>query len=116
MIRFRMAELMAEHSFRTGRRVEWREVADATGIHRTTLSKMLNSPAYNATVSNIDLLCRYFGCTVGDLLVYVPDEDAPVLMQATFKGPKAKTAAASAGARARHGKRAAANTEKTQPE
>jgi putative transcriptional regulator len=105
MIRIRLAELMAEHSFRAGRRVEWREVAEATGIHRATLSKMVSSIGYNATIANIDRLCRYFECATGDLLVYVPDEDAPAAVKASFKGPKANTEAATAGARARFGKR-----------
>ncbi len=104
MIRFRLAELMAEHSFRQGRRVEWKEVADATGIHRTTLSKMINARGYNATTSNIDLLCKYFGCAVGELLVYVPDEELDMPVKSSFKGPAANTPAASAGARARHAK------------
>ncbi len=103
MIRIRLAELMAEHSFRAGRRVEWREVAEATGIHRATLSKMVSSIGYNATIANIDRLCRFFSCTPGDLLVYVADEEAPAAVKASFKGPKAKTEAAGAGARARHG-------------
>jgi hypothetical protein len=67
---------------------------------------MLNSRGYNATTSNIDLLCRYFDCTVGDLLVYVPDESLETLVKSTFKGPKANTPAAGAGARARHAKSA----------
>jgi putative transcriptional regulator len=75
MIRLRLTELLADSSFRQGRRVEWREVAEATGIHRTTLSKMANTRGYNATLSNLDLLCRYFRCQVGDLAVYVPDEE-----------------------------------------
>lgn len=101
MIRFRLAEVMAEHSFRTGRRVEWREVAEATGIHRTTLSKMLNLLGYNATVGNVDLLCRYFGCNVGDLLVYVADENAPGFVQATSRNTDNKTDASTASEPAR---------------
>lgn len=104
MIRIRLAELMAEHSFHAGRRVEWKEVAEATGIHRATLSKMVSSIGYNATIANLDRLCRYFKCTPGDLLVYVPDEEAPAAVKASFKGPRANTEAASAGARARYAK------------
>lgn len=77
VIRLRLTELLAEASFRRGRRVELLEVAQATGIHRTTLSKMVNVRGYNATLGNIDALCKYFGCGVGDLAVYVPDEDVP---------------------------------------
>lgn len=74
MIRLRLAEQMADKSFRDKRRHEWKDVAEATGIHRATLSKMLNIPGYNATLENLDKLCCFFQCQVGDLAVYVPDE------------------------------------------
>ncbi len=38
---------------------------------------MVNVRGYNATLSNIDALCKFFGCGVGDIATYVPDEDAP---------------------------------------
>lgn len=74
MIRFKLAEVMAEYSFRMGKRYEWQEVSKATGIHRSTLSKMVNSRGYNSTTDNIDALCRFFSCKVEDLMVYVPDD------------------------------------------
>lgn len=79
MIRLRLAELLADKAFRRGRRVELLEVAQATGIHRTTLSKMINVRGYNATLANIDSLCKFFGCGVGDIATYVPDEDVPAV-------------------------------------
>lgn len=75
MIRLRLPELLAELSFRQGRRVGLQEIADGTGIHRTTLSKMINVRGYNASLSNVDSLCRFFGCQVGDVALYVPDEE-----------------------------------------
>ena len=87
MIRLRLTELLADLSFRQGRRIEWREVAAETGIHRTTLSKMANARGYNATISNLDLLCRFFKCQVGDLAVYVPDEELEAPGAMSFKGP-----------------------------
>ena len=74
MIRFKLAELLADKSFREKRRIEWREVAAATGIHPSTLSRMLSTPRYNAKTDNLNALCAFFGCTTGDLIVYVPDE------------------------------------------
>lgn len=71
MIRLRLAELLAEKAFQEKRRIEWKEVAEHTGLHRTTISKMLNIPGYNASMENIDHLCRYFKCQVGDVAVYV---------------------------------------------
>lgn len=74
MIRFLLTERLAERSFKLGRRLEWREVAEATGIHRTTLSRMVNTRGYNASAHNLDSLCRYFDCELGELAVYVPDD------------------------------------------
>lgn len=77
MIRFRLPELLADKAFREKRRLDWKEVAEATGIHRSTLSRMLNTPGYNATTDNLDRLCAFFGCQVGDVVVYVPEEKQP---------------------------------------
>lgn len=88
MIRFRLTELLADKSFRTGARIDWKDVASATGIHRTTLSRMINSRGYNASTSNLDSLCRYFGCGLGELAVYVPDEEIDVPVEKSFRGPK----------------------------
>ena len=74
MIRFLLSERLAERSFKLGRRLEWREVAEETGIHRTTLSRMVNTRGYNASAHNLDTLCRYFECELGALAVYVPDD------------------------------------------
>lgn len=73
MIRFRLAELIADKAFKERRVVSLTEIAEATGIHRATLSKMANQPGANVGSDIIDKLCRYFGCQTGDLLVYVPD-------------------------------------------
>ena len=106
MIRFRLSELLTDLNFRTGQRIEWQDVAQATGINRSTLSKMLNKRGYNATTNNIDVLCRFFGCQVGDVMQYVPDEELEAPVVRTTKGAKAGSAAAKAGAQARYGKRA----------
>lgn len=87
MIRLLLMERLSERSFKEGRRIEWQEVAQETGIHRTTLSRMLNQRAYNASVSNLDSLCRYFGCELGELAIYVPDEQIETPVKKSFKGP-----------------------------
>ena len=76
MIRFRLPELLADKAFREKQRLDWKDVAVATGIHRSTLSRMLNTPGYNATTDNLNLLCRYFNCQVGDVATYIPDDEA----------------------------------------
>ncbi len=75
MIRFRLSELIAEKAFKERRALSLTEVADQSGVHRATLSKMANQPGANIGTDIIDKLCKYFGCQPGDLLMYV-DEDA----------------------------------------
>ena len=74
MLRFRLKELLAEKEFRERRVITLKEVAEATGINRMTLSKIANHPGSTTVSDHLDKLCRYFNCQVGDLAVYVPDE------------------------------------------
>ena len=105
MIRIRLPELIAKKAFHEGRRVELTEVAAATGIHRSTLSKLIHARGHNLTASNLDRLCRYFQCDVQDVLTYVPDEELLGEVSPTFKGPapKSKTAR-TVGAKTRSGR------------
>jgi len=75
MIRFRLAELIADKAFKERRVVSLTEIAAATGIHRATLSKMANQPGANIGTDIVDKLCEYFRCSTGEFLVYVPDGD-----------------------------------------
>ena len=102
MIRFRMIELLREKSVNSPHRIDWGDVAVATGIHRTTLSKINNTKGYNVTSSNIDRLCKYFNCNVGDLMVFVPDDETTTPVEISFKGPTPSTVEAKAGAKVRH--------------
>jgi putative transcriptional regulator len=74
MIRFRLTELIADKAFKERRVVALTEVAEATGVHRATLSKMANQPGANIGSEIIDKLCRYFGCQPGELMMYIDDE------------------------------------------
>ncbi len=75
MIRFRLSELIADKQFKEGRRITLIEIAAATGINRMTLSRMLNTKGYSTVTDNLDRLCRYFGCQIGELATYVVEED-----------------------------------------
>lgn len=78
MIRFRLAEQIEKKQFRESRRVTIQEVADATGVNRMTLSKILNHRGYSTGTDVLDRLCAYFRCSVADLVEHVqePDEEA----------------------------------------
>lgn len=71
MIRFRLAELIADKAFRERRVISLSEIAEATGVHRATLSRVANQPGANVGTEIIDKLCRYFVCQPGDLLTYI---------------------------------------------
>lgn len=72
MIRFKLKERIADVEFKERRVLQLKEIAEATGVHRVTLSKLANNKDYNVGVATLDKLCAYFGCDVGDLAGYVP--------------------------------------------
>lgn len=74
MLRFRLKELIAEKEFRENRVVTLVEIAEATGIHRMTLSKLSNHRGYNPSADILDRLCSYFRCRIEQLVEHIPDE------------------------------------------
>ena len=74
MIRFRIRELLSDKQFEEDRVVTVTEMAEATGISRVTLSKMLNHRGYVTGSDTLDKLCRYFACRLEKLAEYIPDE------------------------------------------
>lgn len=74
MIRFKLAEQIEKKQFREGRRITIQEVAEASGVNRMTLSKILNHRGYSTGTDIIDKLCAYFDCPVSDLLEHVADQ------------------------------------------
>jgi putative transcriptional regulator len=73
MVRFRLGELIEKKQFAEGRRVSINEIANATGLNRMTLSKILNQKGYGTGTDTIDRLCQYFGCRVEDIMEHVPE-------------------------------------------
>jgi putative transcriptional regulator len=68
MIRFRLKELVAEKEFQESRRITLEEISKATGIHRTTLSKVSNQKGYNTTIEVLDKLCEFFDVELSSLV------------------------------------------------
>lgn len=75
MIRVLLKQMLDEKSFRERRRITLNELSEETGISRVTLTRIVNVQGYNTNTDTIDALCRYFGCTPCELLVYVTDSD-----------------------------------------
>ena len=78
MLRFHIQQLLADKQFQEGRRITLLELAEATGISRVTLSKMVNQRGYGTLTDHLDRLCAYFGCRIEELAEYIPDTAAPV--------------------------------------
>ena len=74
MIRFKLGEQIEKKQFRESRRITIQEVAEATGVNRMTLSKILNHRGYSTGTDILDKLCTYFGCQIGDLAEHTPDD------------------------------------------
>lgn len=73
MIRFKLAEQIEKKQFKESRRITIQEVAEASGVNRMTLSKILNHRGYSTGTDIVDKLCTYFGCSVADLLEHIAD-------------------------------------------
>lgn len=74
MLRFKLQEKLADLAFTRGRRITLDEVAESTGIHRTTLSRMNRPSGANVTTDNLDRLCHFLDCTLHELVEYIPSE------------------------------------------
>ena len=93
LIRFHLAKLIADRGFLERRRVELGEIAGATGIHRSTLSRVLNKPGVNLTADNMSRLCAFFGCALSELAEYVPDAlERPAPQMTPQAAPRKRTA------------------------
>ena len=72
MIRYKLAEQIERKQFQESRRITMQELRDATGINRSTLSKILNQKGYSTSTDILDRLCDYFDCRIEDLVERVP--------------------------------------------
>jgi len=69
MIKCHLSRMMGE------KKVKVADVARATGLHRNTVSALYFERASRIELDAIDVLCRYFGCTVAELFEYQPEEN-----------------------------------------
>jgi putative transcriptional regulator len=76
MIRYRLKELIADKEFLEKRKITLIEIAEKTGIARSTLSRLMSTTGYNTTTDVIDKLCKFFNCQTQQVAEYIPDPDA----------------------------------------
>lgn len=90
MIRFRVAELMANKQFAEDRTLTIVEVAEKSGVSKVTLSRMINKRGYAAGSDVLDKLCTYFNCRLDELAEYVPDKAVRGAAKKTSKQTNSK--------------------------
>lgn len=64
---------MAVKSGQVRRRITYDDILEATGIAKSTLTRLANDRSDRVAIATLDSLCTYFDCQPGDLFVYVPD-------------------------------------------
>ena len=58
------------------RRMKLKDLAQATGLAVNNLSILKTNKARAIRFSTLNQLCKALNCTPGDLIEYVPDQDA----------------------------------------
>ena len=66
--RARVEELTLKKGVKRGSRVTQKEVAEASGVPITTLSRLSNNPAARMDADTVLKLMRYFECTLDELI------------------------------------------------
>lgn len=75
VIRNRFEELRLRKSREEGEKLPLKKIGAKTGLSETTLWRLSNGTNTRIDYTTIDVLCRYFGCSLGELLEYVEDKE-----------------------------------------
>ncbi|MFW6130823.1 MAG: helix-turn-helix domain-containing protein, partial [Atribacterota bacterium] len=67
-IKIHLGRLLGERKLRAA------DVARDTGINKNTLSSLYHEKVSGIRFETLETLCRYFDCSVEDILEYVPKE------------------------------------------
>lgn len=66
----RVEELLARKRREEGKRPSYRDIAEVTGLSKTTVGKWSRNEIDNFSGDILAAFCEYFDCDVGDLLYY----------------------------------------------
>jgi putative transcriptional regulator len=79
-IRCNLRRLIKEKEIAESREITYEIIREATGITTSALSALVNDKTRRYDAHVLARLCWYFGCTIGNLLEYVPpaQEESPV--------------------------------------
>lgn len=74
MIYFKINELIKNKEIAENRNISLQTISDESGVNRSALSKMKNpKTGYSTTTNTIESLCRYFKCSVEDIIEFRED-------------------------------------------
>lgn len=73
MIYVELKSVILKKQLAWGRTVTITEIADASGISRMTLHRMLKDRTYNASTDHLNKLCAYLQCDLHELVRWEPD-------------------------------------------
>lgn len=73
MIYVELKSVILKKQLAWGRTITITEIADASGISRMTLHRMLKDRAYNASTDHLDKLCAYLQCDLYELVRWEPE-------------------------------------------
>lgn len=76
-IQFKLKELMAKKERVEGKKVTYRDMAEATGISTNSLTLMANNRMQQIGLTTIGRILEYFDCEPNDLIVRVQEENRP---------------------------------------
>ncbi len=74
MLRFKIKRLLEKKEFYENQRFTINELTDSTAINRMTLSRIIIHQCFSTVTDNLDKLCAYFQCKIGDLVEYVSED------------------------------------------
>ncbi len=73
MIILRLDRMLAE------RKISSKELAERVGISQVNMSRIKTGKVSAVRFSTLDAICRALDCQPGDVLEYIPDEEADSL-------------------------------------
>ena len=71
MIKFRTKVLLAMND------MNQKDLAEKTGVRPSTISALCTGAAKHIPVDVLDKVCTALNCQPGDLILHIPDEQAP---------------------------------------
>lgn len=74
MIQVNLRVVLAQRRQDTGDQETYEQMASAMGISTSTISRLATGRTSRIDLSTLNALCKYLGCTPGDILIYVPED------------------------------------------